>query len=222
MYAKRSVVRSIVLDQIKKASIEEFIKDYLKEAGFGGVNILTTPLGIRITLYAMRPGIVIGRGGQNIAELSKVLEEKFGLENVQIAVADTPKPELDPYIMACQIASAMERGIRFRRAAYWALNRIMRAGALGAEIRISGKLTSERARTETFRAGYLPKSGEPAMKNMKTASVQVLLKPGVYGVKVSILPPDAEFPDKIVFKELSLKAEETSESEREESGEVEE
>jgi len=199
MYYKVSGFRKIIDEQIKKASIEEFLKNYLKDAGFGGVNILTTPLGTRVTLYVMRPGMVIGRGGQNIMTLSKILEDKFGLENVQIAVADVPKPELDPYIMACQIAAAMERGIKFRRAAYWALNRIMSAGAIGAEIKISGKLTSERARTEAFRAGYLPKSGDPAMKNLKSASVQVLLKPGIYGVKVSIVPPEARFPDRIEF-----------------------
>lgn len=200
MYYRVNSVRKIIDEDIKKASIEEFLKDYLKDAGFGGVSILTTPLGTRVTLYVMRPGMVIGRGGQNIMMLSKMLEEKFGLENVQIAVADVPKPELDPYIMACQIAAAMERGIKFRRAAYWALNRIMSAGALGVEIKISGKLTSERARTEAFRAGYLPKSGDPAMKNVKTASVSVLLKPGIYGIKVSIVPPEAEFPDKIELK----------------------
>jgi len=199
MYYRVSSVKKIVEEQRKKASIEEFLRNYLKDAGFGGVSILTTPLGTRVTLYVMRPGMVIGRGGQNIMILSKLLEERFGLENVQIAVTDVPKPELDPYIMACQIAAAMERGIKFRRAAYWALNRIMSAGALGVEIKISGKLTSERARTEAFRAGYLPKSGDPAMKNLKSASVQVLLKPGIYGVKVSILPPDAKFPDKIEF-----------------------
>ncbi|MBS7641598.1 MAG: 30S ribosomal protein S3 [Candidatus Bathyarchaeia archaeon] len=213
MYYRVNSVRKIIDEDIKKASIEEFLKDYLKDAGFGGVSILTTPLGTRVTLYVMRPGMVIGRGGQNIMMLSKMLEEKFGLENVQIAVADVPKPELDPYIMACQIAAAMERGIKFRRAAYWALNRIMSAGALGVEIKISGKLTSERARTEAFRAGYLPKSGDPAMKNVKTASVSVLLKPGIYGIKVSIIPPEAEFPDKI---ELKLKEESIKEEKVEE------
>lgn len=213
MYYRVNSVRKIIDEDIKKASIEEFLKDYLKDAGFGGVSILTTPLGTRVTLYVMRPGMVIGRGGQNIMMLSKMLEEKFGLENVQIAVADVPKPELDPYIMACQIAAAMERGIKFRRAAYWALNRIMSAGALGVEIKISGKLTSERARTEAFRAGYLPKSGDPAMKNVKTASVSVLLKPGIYGIKVSIVPPEAEFPDKI---ELQLEEKSVEEEEVEE------
>jgi len=213
MYYRVNSVRNIIDEDIKKASIEEFLKDYLKDAGFGGVSILTTPLGTRVTLYVMRPGMVIGRGGQNIMMLSKMLEEKFGLENVQIAVADVPKPELDPYIIACQIAAAMERGIKFRRAAYWALNRIMSAGALGVEIKISGKLTSERARTEAFRAGYIPKSGDPAMKNVKTASVSVLLKPGIYGIKVSIIPPEAEFPDKI---ELKLKEESIKEEKVEE------
>ena len=73
----------------------------------------------------------------------------------------------------------------------------MEAGALGAEIVISGKLTTERARFEKFRAGHYPIVGEPALRAMKTAEVHVQLKPGMIGVRVKIMPPDAYFPDKV-------------------------
>jgi small subunit ribosomal protein S3 len=81
----------------------------------------------------------------------------------------------------------------------------MGAGALGAEIIISGKLRTERARAEKFRDGYIPKSGEPAMKYVKRAVTHVQLKPGIFGVQVLIVSPEARFPDEIeiIEKEAS-------------------
>ena len=89
----------------------------------------------------------------------------------------------------------------------------MDAGALGAEIVISGKLRTERARFEKFRAGYLPKSGEPPLRYLRTAEVHVQLKVGILGVKVKILPPDAQFPDKVEILENVPKLEEPKPSE---------
>jgi small subunit ribosomal protein S3 len=73
----------------------------------------------------------------------------------------------------------------------------MEAGALGAEIVISGKLRTERARFEKFRAGYLVKCGDPSLTYMQKAEVHVQLKPGIFGIRVRIMPPDTVFPDKI-------------------------
>ncbi|MCD6443670.1 30S ribosomal protein S3 [Candidatus Bathyarchaeota archaeon] len=197
-----STVRDHFIKQaMEKTKLDEFLMNRLRDAGYGGSEISRTPLGTRITIFALRPGLVIGRGGTIIKALSKELQEKFNVPNPQIAVADIPVPELNPYIMASRIALAMQRGIHFRRAAFWALERIMRAGALGAEVKISGKLTSERARYEKYRVGYLPKSGDPAMKHVKSAVYHLLMKPGIYGIKVTILPPGVEFPDKIELKE---------------------
>jgi small subunit ribosomal protein S3 len=79
----------------------------------------------------------------------------------------------------------------------------MEAGALGAEIVISGKLRTERARFEKFRAGYFPRCGDAALKYMKKAEAHVQLKPGIIGVRVKLMPPDAQFPDKIkIIEEL--------------------
>jgi small subunit ribosomal protein S3 len=103
--------------------------------------------------------------------------------------------------VASRVASALERGVHFRRAGFWALNQVMEAGALGVEIIISGKLRTERARYEKFKAGYLPRCGEPPLKYMRKAEVHVQLKPGIFGVKVRIMPPDAVFPDKIQITE---------------------
>ena len=208
-----STIKHFISESVKKAQIDEFLQKELENAGYGGVEITRTPLGTHVVIYAMRPGVVIGRGGETIRQLAKTLEEKFGLPNPQISVAEIEVPELNAYVVASRIASALRRGVHFRRAGFWALNQIMEAGALGAEIIISGKLRTERARYEKFRAGYLPKSGEPAMKYMRKAEVHVQLKPGIFGVKVRIMPPDAEFPDKIKILETVEKTpSETAES----------
>lgn len=77
----------------------------------------------------------------------------------------------------------------------------MEAGGAGAEIIISGKLRTERARFEKFRDGYLPKSGDPANRNLREAVMHVQLKPGMYGIRVRILPPNASFPDQVQIAE---------------------
>ncbi|KYH37512.1 MAG: 30S ribosomal protein S3, small subunit ribosomal protein S3 [Candidatus Bathyarchaeota archaeon B24] len=214
-----STVRDHFIKQaMDKTRLDEFLMNRLRDAGYGGAEISRTPLGTRITIFALRPGLVIGRGGTIIKALSKELQEKFNVPNPQIAVADISVPELNPYIMASRIALAMQRGIHFRRAAFWALERIMRAGALGAEVKISGKLTSERARYEKYRVGYLPKSGDPAMKYVKSAVYHLLLKPGIYGIKVTILPPGVEFPDKIELKEAAKEVQVEEGEERSEEG----
>ncbi len=168
----------------------------------------------------MRPGLVIGRGGETIKNLAKTLEEKFKMPNPQISVAEIEIPELNAHIMASRITSALKRGVHFRRAGFWALNQIIEAGALGAEIIISGKLRTDRSRYEKFRTGYLPKSGDAATKQMRKAVLPVQLKPGILGVRVQIMPPDAKFPDQVQIIEEST--EEAIKKTEQETAEAEE
>jgi len=192
-----SVVKHFIEDSIKKTEIDEFLQNEFERAGYGGVSITKTPLGTHLVVYTMRPGLVIGRGGETIRALANVLEEKFQLPSPQISVAEIEIPELNAYVVASRIASALKRGVHYRRAGFWGLTQAMEAGALGIEIIISGKLRTDRARYEKFREGYLPKSGEPPRKYMRKAVIHVQLKPGMLGVKVSLLPPDAQFPDQV-------------------------
>jgi len=195
-----SVHKYFVRDNMKKAEVDSYLAEELKKAGYSRVEMTKTPLGTRVVIYAAKPGIVIGRRGQSIRDLTQVFEQTFGMENPQISVAAIEAPDLDPMVVASQIASALQRGIHFRRAAYWALQRAMGAGALGVEITIRGKLTTERARYERYRDGYLPSVGDPVLKQVKSAVVDIQLKQGLFGVAVRILPPGAEFPDRPVIK----------------------
>jgi small subunit ribosomal protein S3 len=216
-----SVVKHFITESIKRTEIDEFLQKKLERAGYGGVTISKTPLGTHIVIYAMRPGLVIGRGGETIRELAGVLEEKFKVPNPQISVSEIEIPEFNAYVVASRVASALQRGVHFRRAGFWSLNQVMEAGALGAEIVISGKLRTERARYEKFRAGYLVKCGDPSLKYMQKAAVHVQLKPGIFGVRVRIMPPDTVFPDKIHIVDSLPPEEEKPEPEAEQESPAE-
>lgn len=195
-----SVQKYFIRDNIKKAEIDSYLGEELKKAGYSKVEITKTPLGTRVVIYAAKPGMVIGRRGQSIRDLTQVFEQTFGMENPQVSVAPIEFPDLDPKVVASQIATALQRGIHFRRSAYWALQRMMAAGALGAMVTIRGKLTTERARYERYKDGYLPSVGDPVLKQVRHAVVEVQLKQGLFGVAVRILPPGAIFPDRPTFK----------------------
>lgn len=190
-----------VKENARRAEIDEYLSQELKRSGYSKVEMTKTPLGTRIVIYAAKPGLVIGRRGQSIRDLTQILEQRFGVENPQISVATLEAPELDPKVVASQIAMALQRGIHFRRAAYWALQRTIEAGALGVEIAIRGKLTTDRARYEKYRAGYLPVVGESINRVLRSAVVDTQLKQGLFGISVKLMPPNVVFTDKPVIKE---------------------
>jgi small subunit ribosomal protein S3 len=185
-----------VQENARRSEIDEFLSQDLKRAGYSKVEMTKTPLGTRVVVYAAKPGLVIGRRGESIRDLTQVLEQRFGVQNPQISVATLEAPELDAKVVASQIAMALQRGIHFRRAAYWALQRTIEAGALGVEISIRGKLTTDRARYEKYKAGYLPSVGEAISKLVRFAVVDTQLKQGLFGIRVRLMPPNVSLPDK--------------------------
>jgi len=205
-----SIKKYFVHEGYKEMQIDEYLMKEFERAGYAGMEMYKTPLGTRITIYAERPGIIIGRGGITIKKLAEILEKRFGVERPQIAIAQVQNPELNAKVMALRIARAMEKGINFRRAAFVALRQIMDAGARGAEIIISGKLRSERANYEKVKAGELLKAGEKKEILVDEAKAEVLLKPGKYGIKVKIMPP-VKTPDEITIKERAELKEEGEE-----------
>lgn len=143
--------------------------------------------------------MIIGRRGRSVKELTNDLELQFNLENPQIEVNQIPVPELDAKVMVQRIASGLARGIHFRRAGYSVLRLVMKAGARGVEITIKGKITSQRARTEKFREGFVAKCGEPALLYVDQATTHVPRKSGVLGVTVKIMLPEGSLPDEVEF-----------------------
>lgn len=194
-----AIERKFVADNIKKMQIKEYMEKELDRAGCGSIEIQRTPMGTRVIVNAQRPGLVIGRKGQAIRKLTNVLKKRYGLNNPQIEVNELQVPELSASVMAEGVASAIERGIHFRRAAYTGLRKIMEAGARGAEICISGKITGERSKSVKFLDGYLKHCGEPAIKYVDHGLAQAQPKQGVLGVRVKIMPPGIKLPDDITF-----------------------
>ncbi len=197
-----SVVKRIIKDSVERVKVDELLADEYEQAGYGGIQLTKTPLGTQINLFAMRPGRVIGKRGRAIKEASERLETELGLPNPQITVIEVEVPEMNPQIMASRVANALERGVHFRRAIFWSLRRIMDSGALGCEVILKGPLRSARSRFEKVKEGYVPKSGEPALNYVKSATLHVKMKRGILGITVNIVPPEAKFPDKVNLDNL--------------------
>ena len=189
--------RKFVTENIRRVLLKEYLMKEVGRAGFGGVDVQRTPMGTRVTLVTERPGIVIGRRGAAIKGLTKAIEEDFNFDNPQIEVQEVENANLNAQIMAEKLAFALERGWHFRRAGHSTVRRIMDNGARGCHIVISGKLTGQRHRTEKFKEGYIKFCGEPRLKFIKVGFAVAKLKPGVIGVRVEIMDPDAKLPDEV-------------------------
>jgi small subunit ribosomal protein S3 len=190
--------------QLKKdeLNVKEYVKKNLGKGRISAVNIEYTPIGEKIIIATNRPGYVIGRKGEKIIELTRVLKKQFKLENPNIEIQEITKPEFDSQGIADEIALMLERlgSLKFKVIAYRMLDRIKKAGALGVELRLSGKLPSERAKSWRFASGYLKKTGDTA-KIVNKAEAVAQTPMGVIGVKVSILPPDAKIHDQIIVND---------------------
>jgi len=189
--------RKFVIENIRRALLKEYIRHETERAGFGGLDIQRTPMGTRIILTAERPGMIIGRKGGTIKELTDNIESRFKFDNPRIEVQEDPDPALNPHIMAQKLASALERGWHFRRAGHSTVRRIMDAGARGCQVVISGKLTGERHRTEKFREGHVKYCGETQKIWMHNGFAVAKKKPGIIGIKVQIMDKNAHLPDEV-------------------------
>ena len=186
---------------LQRAQIDEFFQDELDRAGYGGMNIAKTPMGTQIVLKAEKPGMVIGKGGKNIRKITTTLTEEFGMDDPQVDVQEVDEPDLNARIVADRLANALERGWYFRKAGHTTIDRIMEAGALGAEIVLSGKVTGARSRVEKFNRGYIKHNGEPAQDVVDDGQGVAVMKLGTIGVTVKIIPPGATLPDDFAINE---------------------
>ncbi|HEC57774.1 MAG TPA: 30S ribosomal protein S3, partial [Candidatus Syntrophoarchaeum butanivorans] len=183
-----AIEKKFVEEGYRTALLDEYFLKRLNRYGYGGMEINRTPLGTQITVYAERPGMIIGKSGKTIRRLTTEVSKEFNFENPQIDVQEVEKNELNAQMMASRLASVLERGWYFRRAAHSTLNQVMEAGALGCEVIISGKLTGPRSRTEKIVAGYIKHAGKPAEDLVKKGFAIAKRKLGVIGVSVWIVP----------------------------------
>ena len=198
------IEKDFVTEGLKRTRIDEYLESELERAGYGGMEVQLTPLGTMVVVYAERPGLVIGRGGKTVRNITQTLKSNYGLENPQVEVKEVDVPELNPKIMAHKIAAMLQRGMHFRRVAYTALRRIMGAGAQGVEVTISGKIRGARSATAKFNDGYLKKCGEPSTRFVRSGFATVQLKPGVLGIYVRIMPPGMVLPDKVDILKVEI------------------
>ena len=187
--------QQFIEDGLQRTQIDEFFAEELGRAGYGGMDVAKTPMGTQIVLKAEKPGMVIGKGGKNIRKITTELEERFNLDDPQIDVQEVEEPDLNARIVADRLGNALERGWYFRKAGHTTIDRIMESGAKGAEIVLSGKVTGARSRVEKFNRGYIKHNGEPAEDIVDSGVGVAVMKLGTIGVRVKIIPPNAELPD---------------------------
>lgn len=167
--------------------LEEFVRAQFRQAKCGKIEVQHTPIVTRIIVYTTTPGLVIGAGGERIREATEMLKEKFKIENPQIDVQKISNPDLDPDIVAQNIAGAVETGVNYKRLGNFYVEKIMEAGAIGCEIVFSGKMSGQRSRKERFLAGYLKKTGDPAQKSVAHGFAVANPRLGNIGITVKIM-----------------------------------
>ncbi len=139
--------------------VREFLKKRLAEASVSRINIERAARKVNITIHTARPGIVIGKKGEDIEKLRGQVAKMMAMPvtDVRINISEIRKPELDAQLVAEGIAQQLERRVMFRRAMKRAVTNTMRIGALGIKVRVSGRLNgAEIARTEWYREGRIP------------------------------------------------------------------
>lgn len=210
------IERKFVAQLMKEYQIEDYVGQFLDNVGHSKTKLVKTPLGEKIVVHASRPGLIVGRKGANIKQLTKMLKNKFNLENPEVEIAEVEDVNLDADIVAERIASALERfgTQRFKGVGHRIMSDVMGAGALGIEITISGKVPSSRAKTWRFYSGYLKKAGDIALTGVRKSIRQARLKTGVIGIQVSVMPPATILPDNIsiITKEALQEAQEKAEA----------
>jgi small subunit ribosomal protein S3 len=152
----------------RKVRLHEYLEDELEGAGYSHSDLVRTPTSTKIVIYAQRPGLVIGRGGSRIRELTSDMEDEFNFDNPQIEVNEIDEPDADADVVAKSMASWLEKGGQGKRVGYTYLRRMKEAGVIGAEIEISGKLSGNRGRTEKFSFGYVKRCGNTSKANVDT------------------------------------------------------
>ena len=193
------IEREFVAQKTKEYYIRKHIEAKLRNVGISQIKLKKIPLGEKIIIYTSRPSLIVGSKGSNIKQLTKDLRTKFKLENPQIEINEVKDIFLDASIVAERVAGSLERfgSARFKGVGHKVMENVLRAGALGVELIISGKIPGSRAKSWRFYRGYLKKCGDIAFSGVRKAQKFALLKSGVIGIKVAIMPANLVLPDHI-------------------------
>ncbi len=197
------IERNIIKQKKKELLIQEYIEANVGRAGHSHTKIIKTPLGDKVAISVARPGLIVGKKGQNIKKLTQDLKKKFNLENPQLELNEVADINLDAKIVAERIVNSLERfgASQFKSIGHRTMSDVMNAGALGVEILIGGRgVPGSRAKTWRFYQGYLKKCGDVAVSQVLSAISVAHLKSGSIGIQVKIMPPDLVLPDKITIK----------------------
>ena len=183
-YADTADFANFLAEDLK---IREFLKKKLAQAAVSRIQISRPAKSVAVTIHTARPGIIIGKKGEDIERLRIEVASLVSvhLNNVKISIEEIRKPELDAQLVAEGIASQLERRVMFRRAMRRSVTNAMRIGAEGIKINVSGRLNgAEIARNEWYREGLVPLHTLRA--NVDYGFAEALTTYGILGVKVWI------------------------------------
>ena len=170
---------------LKDIEVREHIRKRLAQASVSGVEIQRSAQTARITIHTARPGIVIGKKGEDVERLRQELIRLMALSSVQVIIEEIRKPEIDALLVAQNVAQQLERRVQFRRAMRRVIQNAMRLGAQGIKVRVAGRLGgAEIARSEVYHEGRVPLHTLRANIDYATWNAQTTY--GVLGIKVWI------------------------------------
>ena len=212
------IERNFIAQKTKEYYIRQYIENRLRGAEISQITLKKIPLGEKIVIVTSRPSVIVGSKGSNIRELTRYLKSHFKLENPQIEIIEVKDMFLDANIVARRIAGSLERfgSSRFKGVGHKMMANVLSAGAIGVEIKISGKIPGSRAKSWRFYQGYLKKCGDISVSGVRTAYANALLKSGVIGIQVRIMPGNLVLPDHIEVLSEAIQVEEEVIPEKEE------
>ena len=191
-----SIVQQVINDKYERMLLQDFLRERIRDAGLDAAEIrLKSDGSHEVTLRVTKPGIVIGRKGSSIRELTESLERDHGMNRPQVSVQEIDRPDLSPSVMCSRMASHLERGTAFRRAMMWTLQQVMEAGARGVQITVSGKLRGDRSAFEKQTAGILPRAGDHADRVVREDVIDVKTPMGLIGIRIRIALADRYEPE---------------------------
>ena len=179
---------------LKDLEVREYLRKRLAQASVSGIEIKRSAQTARITIRTARPGIVIGKKGEDVERLRVDLTHLMGLQSVHVIIEEIRKPEIDALLVAQNVAQQLERRVQFRRAMRRVIQNAMRLGAEGIKVRVAGRLGgAEIARSEVYHEGRVPLHTLRADIDYATWEAQTTY--GVLGIKVWVFKGEILSPE---------------------------